>query len=125
MKKTKLNYPYFAHLLASFLLVCSPVLFFTACSEDKENEPSGTSNLKVEVELAYSLGESLGDFAYMEIMYPTTSNFEEGVTADTLRSGETWTKTLTYDAPATVGMLVSALHKDDTQPAGAITAQYE
>lgn len=125
MKKTKLNYPYFAHLLASFLLVCSPVLFFTACSEDKENEPSGTSNLKVEVELTYSLGESLGDFAYMEIMYPTTSNFEEGVTADTLRSGETWTKTLTYDAPATVGMLVSALHKDDTQPEGAITAQYE
>ena len=125
MKKTKINYPYFAHLLASFLLVCSPVLFFTACSEDKENEPSGTSNLKVEVELAYSLGESLGDFAYMEIMYPTTSNFEEGVTADTLRSGETWTKTLTYDAPATVGMLVSALHKDDTQPEGAITAQYE
>lgn len=125
MKKTKLNYPYFAHLLASFLLVCSPVLFFTACSEDKENEPSGTSNLKVEVELTYSLGESLGNFAYMEIMYPTTSNFEEGVTADTLRSGETWTKTLTYDAPATVGMLVSALHKDDTQPEGAITAQYE
>lgn len=36
MKKTKLNYPYFAHLLASFLLVCSPVLFFTACSEDDD-----------------------------------------------------------------------------------------
>ena len=34
--KTKLNYPYFAHLLASFLLVCSPVLFFTACSDDDD-----------------------------------------------------------------------------------------
>ena len=36
MKKTKINYPYFAHLLASFLLVCSPVLFFTACSDDDD-----------------------------------------------------------------------------------------
>lgn len=36
MKKTKLNYPYFAHLLASFLLVCSPVLFITACSDDDD-----------------------------------------------------------------------------------------
>lgn len=36
MKKTKINYPYFAHLLASFLLVCSPVLFITACSDDDD-----------------------------------------------------------------------------------------
>lgn len=36
MKKTKLNYPYFAHLLASFLLICSAALFFSACSEDDD-----------------------------------------------------------------------------------------
>lgn len=36
MKKTKINYPYLAHLLASFLLVCSPALFFTACSDDDD-----------------------------------------------------------------------------------------
>lgn len=36
MKKTNLNYPYFAHLLANFLLVCSSVLFFPACSDDDD-----------------------------------------------------------------------------------------
>lgn len=44
MKKTKLNYPYLAHLLASFLFVCSPVLFFTACSDD-DDVPISEENL--------------------------------------------------------------------------------
>ncbi|MDD2953062.1 MAG: hypothetical protein PHC95_07845, partial [Parabacteroides sp.] len=36
MKTTKFNYPCFTHLLVSCLLVCSPVLFFTACSDDDD-----------------------------------------------------------------------------------------
>ncbi len=109
------------HLAVAMLII----MLATSCQEDEVNEPGGTSNLKVEVELTYSLGESLGDIAYVEIMYPTTSNFEEGVATDTLRCGETWTKTLTYDAPATVGMIVSALHKEGAVPEGVITTQYE
>ncbi len=34
MKKMKFNYLYFANLLVNSLLVCSPVLFFSACSDN-------------------------------------------------------------------------------------------
>lgn len=113
------------HFLSQLVMAMLITVLATSCQEDEVNKSSGTSNLKVEVELTYSLGEGLGDIAYVEIMYPTTSNFGEGVATDTLRSGETWTKKLTYDAPATVGMVVSALHKDGADSEGAITAQYE
>ncbi len=98
----------------------------TSCNEDEDlgQATDGPPNRRVEVELAYSLGEGLGDMADVVIMYPIT-HFEDSAVCDTLSSGQTWTKTLTYDTPATVGMIVSPLREADATPASAITVQYE
>lgn len=84
----------------------------------------GSPNRKVEVELTYSLGESLGDISDVVIMYPIT-HFGDSAVCDTLSSGETWTKTLTYDTPVTVGMIVSPLRGADATLGSTITVQYE
>lgn len=98
----------------------------TSCNEDEDlgQATDGPPNRRVEVELAYSLGEGLGDMAYVEIVYPIT-HFEDSAVLDTLYSGQTWTKTLTYDTPATVGMLVWPAVDSTPTSASAITVQYE
>ena len=121
------------YLLLHLAMVVVLLMSATSCKEkDKDEEDESieqnsdvTSNLRVEIELTYFLGEGLGDIAYVEIMYPTTSNFEEDAVYDTVNSNETWTKTLTYDVPATVGMVVSAQLKEDATPQDTITVEYE
>lgn len=109
----------FLRFSSVIILALLSAILLNACKEQEPNEPS--NDLQVKVNMSYSLSNDFDNIAEIAITYPLDNSYK----TDTVKAGETWTKSLTYTTiPDTVGFVAMGMPYENVAEGISVSGTY-